>query len=390
MRAFRVALFAVCGLLVVLGGAAFAASSYDGAHRDELLPGVVVDELDAGGRPAGEVVRALADRLPTVAATPVRIVAGDQETRVTLGDLGVRSDVEQVVARARADADGMGLARRVWHRLLDKPVDLSYDVRLAVDRSAVEREVARLAEAVAVEPVDAGIDASSGMLTFSPARQGRALDVEATVAQVHELAMRVANGAAPSGVAEVRPPVAVLEPEVKGFDDVLLVRTAENKLYHYEGGTMVKEYRVATGTRRYPTPKGSFPVVLKRRNPTWVNPDPGGWGRSLPARIGPGPRNPLGTRAMNLDAPGIRIHGTSNVASLGTNASHGCIRMAMADVEELFDKVEQGARVMIIEGPPPPPPPPPPVGVAAANPAVPQTPVTTIGDPNAPVDLEAG
>ena len=387
MRAVRVALFAVCGLLVVLGGAAFAASSYDGAHRDELLPGVVVDEVDAGGRPAAEVVRALADRLPAVAATPVRIVAGDQETKVTLGDLGVRSDVEEVVARAKDDADDMGLAKRVWHRLLDKPVDLSYDVRLEVDRSAVEREVARLAEAVAVAPVDAGIDTSSGMVTFSPARQGRALDVGATVAQVHELAMRVANGAAPPGLAEVRPPVAVLEPKVKAFDDVLLVRTAENKLYHYEGGTMVKEYRVATGTRRYPTPKGSFSVVLKRRNPTWVNPDPGGWGKSLPARIGPGPRNPLGTRAMNLNAPGIRIHGTSNVASLGTSASHGCIRMAMSDVEELFDKVEQGTQVMIIEGPPPPPPP---VAPAAPNTAVPQTPVTTIGDPNAPVDLEAG
>jgi lipoprotein-anchoring transpeptidase ErfK/SrfK len=387
MRAVRVALFAVCGLLVVLGGAAVAASSYDGAHRDELLPGVVVDEVDAGGRRGAEVVRALADRLPTVAATPVRIVAGDEETRVTLGDLGVRSDVEEVVARARADADGMGLVKRVWHRLLDKPVDLTYDVRLEVDRSAVEREVARLADAVAVEPVDAGIDTSSGMVTFTPARQGRALDVGATAAQVHELAMRVANGAAPSGVAEVRPPVAVLEPAVKAFDDVLLVRTAENKLYHYEGGTMVKEYPVATGTRRYPTPKGSFSVVLKRRNPTWVNPDPGGWGKSLPAKIGPGPRNPLGTRAMNLNAPGIRIHGTSNVASLGTSASHGCIRMAMSDVEELFDKVEQGTQVRIIEGPPPPPPP---VAPPTPNPAAPQTPVTTIGDPNAPVDLEAG
>lgn len=390
MRPLRVALVTVCGFLVVLGGAALAASSYDAANRDVLLPGVVVGGIDSGGRPAADVVRALADRLPAVAPTPLRIVAGDLETRVTLGDLGVRSDVEQVVARARADAEGMGMARRVWHRLLGKPVDLGYDVRLTVDRSAVEREVARLAAAVAVEPVNAGVDPSSGMLTFSPARPGRALDVGATVDQVHELASRVANGAGPAGLAEVRPPVAVLEPEVKGFDDVLLVRTAENKLYHYEGGTLVKEYRVATGTRRYPTPKGSFSVVLKRRNPTWVNPDPGGWGRSLPARIGPGPRNPLGTRAMNLDAPGIRIHGTANEASLGTSASHGCIRMSMADVEELFDKVEQGTRVVIIEGPPPPPPPPSPGDGAGANPAVPRTAVTTIGDPDAPVDLEAG
>ena len=382
MRRLRVTLFALSALLVVLGGAALTAAWYDGAHRHELLPGVTVGDLAAGGRPAVEVVQALDDQLPPVGATAIRVVAGPEDASVTLADLGLRSDAAEVVARARADADRMGLARRVWHRLLDKPVDRSYEVSLTVDRRAVERSVARLAEAVALDPVDARIDTSSGMVSILPAASGRALDVGAATEQVYDVAARVANGV--SGVSEVNTPVATLEPKVKGFDDVILVRTAENKLYHYENGVLAKTYAVATGTARYPTPKGRFSVVLKRRNPTWVNPDPGGWGKSLPARIGPGPRNPLGTRAMNLDSPGIRIHGTSNVASLGTSASHGCIRMAMPDVEELFEKVEQGTPVTIIEGPKPPPKP------VAPNPAVPETPVTTIGDPNAPVDLEAG
>ena len=382
MRGIRIALFSLAGLLVVLGGTALAASWYDGTHRHELLPGVTVADVEAGGRPAAEVVRALDDQLPPVAATALRIVAGPENAQVTLAQLGLRSDGAEVVARARADADRMGLAKRVWHRLLNKPVDRHYDVSLKVDRRAVEREVARLADAVKLEPVDARIDTSSGMVSILPAKEGRALDVAAATEQLYDAAARVANGV--SDVVEVAPPVSVLEPQVKGFDDVILVRTAENKLYHYEGGVLAKTYTVATGTSRYPTPRGSFSVVLKRRNPTWVNPDPGGWGKSLPARIGPGPRNPLGTRAMNLDAPGIRIHGTSNVASLGTNASHGCIRMAMSDVEELFDKVDQGTPVSIITGPKPPP------KAPAANPAVPDTPVTSIGAPDAPIDLEAG
>lgn len=247
----------------------------------------------------------------------------------------------------------------------------------------MEREVAALAERVKIAPVDACIDTSSGMVSILPAKEGRALDVAAATERVYELADRLANGAR-AGL-EVEAPLTTLAPKVRGFDDVILIRVAENKLYHYDNGALAKSYTVATGTARYPTPKGTFSVVLKRRNPTWVNPDPGGWGKSLPARIGPGPRNPLGTRAMNLDAPGIRIHGTTNVASLGTSASHGCIRMAMGDVEELFDKVEQGTPVVIIQGPEPPPAPP-----VASNPAVPDTPVTSIGDPNAPVDLEAG
>lgn len=375
----RGALYLVVGMVVMAGGGAVFASWYDGAHRDELLPGVTVGAVDAGGRAADDVVRALGDRLPPVGATSLRIVAGPHEARVTLGELGLRSDAAEAVARARADADRMGLVKRVWHRLLNKPVEASYEVRLRVERAAVGRHVAALAARVELAPVDASIDTSSGMVSILPAANGRALDAGTATDRVYETAARVANGQ--SEDVEVDAPVVTIKPKVTGFDDVILVRVAENKLYHYDNGVLARTYLVATGTARHPTPKGKFSVVLKRRNPTWVNPDPGGWGRSLPARIGPGPRNPLGTRAMNLNAPGIRIHGTSNVASLGTSASHGCIRMAMPDVEELFEKVGQGTPVVVIQGPPPPRP-------AGATPTV--APVTTIGDPNAPIDLEAG
>lgn len=382
-RSLRGALLATVGLLFLLGTVALGALLYDDAHRDELLPGVVVGDVPAGGRPAAAVVRALDDQLPPVGEAALRIVAGGRDTTVTLSQLGLRSDAAETVERARAEADRMGVASRVWHRVLNKPVARTYDVRFQVDPEAVRRRVAELAAEVEQAPVDARVDTSSGMVSILPATEGRALDVAATTRRVIEAADRAANGQAP-GTGAVEAHMTAVAPKVTGFADVILVRTAENKLYHYDNGSLVKTYTVATGTSRYPTPRGDFSVVLKRRNPTWVNPDPGGWGRSLPARIGPGPRNPLGTRAMNLDAPGIRIHGTSNVASLGTSASHGCIRMAMSDVEELFDLVEQGTPVAIIQGPPPPPPPP------ATPGAPPATPVQTVGDPNAPVDLEAG
>ncbi|MDQ1373432.1 MAG: hypothetical protein QOJ09_770, partial [Actinomycetota bacterium] len=174
----------------------------------------------------------------------------------------------------------------------------------------------------------------------------------------------------------VNAPLVLTKPNVVGFADIILVRTGENRLYHYENGNLVKTYTVATGQPKYPTPKGNFKIVLKRFRPVWINPDPTGWGSSLPKSIPAGPGNPLGTRAMNLNAPGIRIHGTTNVKSLGTSASHGCIRMAMSDVEELFDLVDTGTPVLIVSG-------------AATGPA-PAAPSAAIGDPNAPVDLEAG
>jgi L,D-transpeptidase ErfK/SrfK len=69
----------------------------------------------------------------------------------------------------------------------------------------------------------------------------------------------------------------------------------------------------------------------------------------MPRSIPGGPNGPLGTRALYLDAPGIRIHGTPNPGSIGTYASHGCIRMLMSDVEELYEIVDVDTQVLIID-----------------------------------------
>jgi L,D-transpeptidase ErfK/SrfK len=78
-----------------------------------------------------------------------------------------------------------------------------------------------------------------------------------------------------------------------------------------------------------------------------VNPARDTWGKDEPAMIPPGPDNPLGTRALDLSAPGIRIHGTPDDASIGHYASHGCIRMHIPDSEDLFGRVQVGTTVII-------------------------------------------
>jgi L,D-transpeptidase ErfK/SrfK len=72
----------------------------------------------------------------------------------------------------------------------------------------------------------------------------------------------------------------------------------------------------------------------------------------MPARIAPGPNNPLGQRALALDAPAILIHGTPDRSSIGFSVSHGCIRMLPENEQELFDSVEVGTPVVIVHAAP--------------------------------------
>lgn len=120
------------------------------------------------------------------------------------------------------------------------------------------------------------------------------------------------------------------------------------KLYLYKHGKVFKTYPVAVGQPGYPTPSGDWRIVNKRYMPTWINPHLP-WSASMPHEIGPGPSNPLGTRAMDLSASGIRIHGTPASWSIGSPASHGCIRMYLSDAEEIFDLVAVGTPVDIVD-----------------------------------------
>ena len=127
----------------------------------------------------------------------------------------------------------------------------------------------------------------------------------------------------------------------------IVVRLNENRLYLYDGFDAVRSYSVATAKPGFTTPTGVWTIYDKKENPTWYNPAEDTWGADLPPVIEPGPGNPLGTRAIYLNAPGIRIHGTYSSSSIGTYASHGCIRMYISDSEELFDLVDMGTRVII-------------------------------------------
>jgi lipoprotein-anchoring transpeptidase ErfK/SrfK len=125
----------------------------------------------------------------------------------------------------------------------------------------------------------------------------------------------------------------------------IVVDLGDLHLYLYRNGKLIKSYPVAVGQAAYPTPTGSYSIVSMQMNPTWFPPN-SDWARDSKP-IPPGIDNPLGTRWIGTSAPGVGIHGTPDDASIGSYASHGCIRMHIYDVENLYDRVVIGMPVII-------------------------------------------
>lgn len=133
----------------------------------------------------------------------------------------------------------------------------------------------------------------------------------------------------------------------------IVINLAELRLYLFgKEGEVRATFPLGIGRQGWQTPEGETRIVAKRRDPVWVPPksiieeQP-----DLPAAVPPGPNNPLGAYALNLDWPGYVIHGTNKPYGVGRRVSHGCIRLYPEDIAWLFDEVGIGTRVTIVDQP---------------------------------------
>ncbi len=119
---------------------------------------------------------------------------------------------------------------------------------------------------------------------------------------------------------------------------LVVVSIPDRKLAVVEGEVVTATFPVAVGAERTPSPTGEFLIVNRVTNPTYYHP-----GVVIPS----GKDNPVGTRWVGLSLKGYGIHGTNVPKSVGSAASHGCIRLRNRDMERLFAMLRVGDRVEI-------------------------------------------
>ena len=148
-----------------------------------------------------------------------------------------------------------------------------------------------------------------------------------------------------------------------GPHEGIVINIAEHRLYYYpkpkrRQPQQVISFPISIGKMDWRTPLGDTRVIAKQKDPWWtptesVRAEHAQAGDILPARVPPGPDNPLGDRALRLAAGNgtYLIHGTNNPIAVGLAVTHGCIRMYPEDVGALFPMVPVGTKVHIVNEP---------------------------------------
>lgn len=144
------------------------------------------------------------------------------------------------------------------------------------------------------------------------------------------------------GAIQLLPPQPIPSTELEQ-QAYLVIRLSDRRVYLYQNHQLESSYPIAIGRAGWETPTGQYQVIQMIRNPAWQHPFTG-------EIIPPGPENPLGDRWIGFWTDGtnfIGFHGTPNEETVGTAASHGCIRMLNQDVLKLFDTVQIGTPVIV-------------------------------------------
>jgi lipoprotein-anchoring transpeptidase ErfK/SrfK len=288
--------------------------------RATIPAGVRVAGVRVGGLTPAEAVAAVQGAF----AAPLAVVV--DRSRLVLDPSAYASAyIPTAVAKARISGPGTN-------------VKVVVTVRGAPLRAWVDKLLRRFARPA----VDASLTFRVDRPVIKKDRAGRAL-------HRGEVTRRIAAALAANSRLPVRLRTSRVAPAVTAgsFKDVIVINRSVNRLYLYDRVKLHRIFGVATGQAIYPTPRGTFHIVVKWKNPWWYPPTQDSWAKGL-SPVPPGPNNPLGTRWMGLSVPGVGIHGTDAPSSIGYSLSHGCIRMQVPDAEWLFDHVEIGTTVHIV------------------------------------------
>jgi lipoprotein-anchoring transpeptidase ErfK/SrfK len=342
-RGAKIAIVAAVALLLLVAGVGYA---YDTTQKDKIADGVTIGGVDVGGKDEAEATQAVRRQLLGPLRHSLHVGYDGNSWALPGKSLKVHAEIDTAVEEALADSQDGGFPGRLVRYVTGGNLDKQIAADVTYSQPAINRFVRRVAHAVDREAQDATVEPSSDSLSVVPAKNGRKLRDKLLTRQ---LEAAVLNADAEHTIAArthyTKPKVTTKE-VAAAYPSYLTLDRSTFTLRLWKHLKLAKTYTVAVGQEGLETPAGLYHIQEKQENPSWHVPN-SAWAGSLAGQvIPPGPADPIKARWMGI-FEGAGIHGTEEVESLGSAASHGCVRMSIPDVIELYPQVEVGTPIYI-------------------------------------------
>jgi lipoprotein-anchoring transpeptidase ErfK/SrfK len=332
-------------LLLVCAGGVFA---YDHSREGEIAKGVRIDGVDVSGMTAEQAKAQLRSAVLAPLSEPVVVRAHGKRYKLTPRQAAVSVNIDGSVDTALEQSRSGGILKRTLRGIRGESLDEDMQLDVQFSKAAINRLVKRVGADVDKDAVDASVDLENGTVEPQKSKEGRRLLAARLRRQVRAQLL-----ATDGGDKVVRAKTRPVDPEVttdelaKKYPAILVVNRSAFRLTLYKDLKPAKTYGIAVGQVGLETPAGLYHIQNKAVNPAWTVPN-SAWAGDLAGQVIPGgtPENPLKARWMGI-YDGAGIHGTSDTGSIGSAASHGCIRMTVPDVIDLYDQVPVGAPIYI-------------------------------------------
>ena len=336
----RKVLIVLLGLLVLSAGAAAAAAwRYDAGRDDRLAQGISIADVDVGGMRLPEARAVLAERIGDPLTQPIVVLyqGGQFVFSPSSADLGTNLDA--LLGHALAESRGGNFLTRAFRDVSGGRLSRRHDLHITYSSEAVQEFVRGVGRTVDAKPREGKSKASFVGIRIKPSENGVAVRKPALTLAIEDAIVD------PESSRSLDLPTRVLRPKVttreleKRFRYFIAVSRSKKQLRYFVKEKLVKTYRVAIGRIGFETPAGLYEIRSKAVNPAWYVPKKA-WAGDLAGKVIPpgDPENPLKARWMGF-WDGAGIHGTAESSSIGSAASHGCIRMTVPDVIDLYGRV---------------------------------------------------
>ncbi|CAN5255053.1 hypothetical protein BH20ACT16_BH20ACT16_08110 [soil metagenome] len=340
-----ITILAVVAVVLALGVAGIFA--WDAGRSDVIGNGVKIGPVDVSGLSRADARARLQARLIEPLSTPLVISAANQTFPLSAREAHIAPNVDAMLDEAVKRGRVGGALARTWRAISGQGVGAVVAPDVQYSRRAVQRMVDKVRVAVSRKAIDAKVDFKPQTVSIRQAQSGRSIDALQLRSDIQTaLVSAVGDRTLAVDVRTVRPKVSGRELAAK-YPIVLAVDRSNFRISLFKKLRRVKVYPIAVGQAGLETPAGLYKIQNKAPNPAWHVPN-SPWAGSLAGQVIPGgtPQNPIKSRWMGI-YDGVGVHGTDARGSIGTNASHGCIRMLIEDVEKLYDQVPVGTPIYI-------------------------------------------